>query len=132
MCDIGEQQGMETMAPKKWSKIFVLAVVAFIALILIAFATSVELISHQRFCRSCHVMETYYDSWANSTHKDVSCGECHNSPGFSGFVKGKEYPTIKMDNIHSYLLELSSSLAEARGLGAERPSLAAASQRRHL
>lgn len=36
--------------------------------------------------------------------------------GFSGFTMGRDYPTIKMDNIHRYLLDLSASLAEVLNL----------------
>lgn len=39
--------------------------------------------------------------------------------GFSGFAKGRDYPTIKMDNIHRYLLDLSKELAAARGDASE-------------
>ena len=103
---------METMAPRKWPKIFALATVAFIALLFIAFATSVELISHQRFCRSCHVMETYYDSWANSAHKDASCGECHNLPGFSGFAKSRYKSMVRITKriIGNYRPELHAEV----------------------
>jgi nitrate/TMAO reductase-like tetraheme cytochrome c subunit len=45
--------------------------------------------SRPEFCRSCHIMEPYYQSWLNSTHKDVSCIECHFPPGFGGKVRGK-------------------------------------------
>jgi nitrate/TMAO reductase-like tetraheme cytochrome c subunit len=45
--------------------------------------------SRPEFCRSCHIMEPYYQSWMASTHKDVSCIECHFPPGFGGKVRGK-------------------------------------------
>ena len=35
--------------------------------------------------------------------------------GFSGFEKGGGYPTVKMENLHLYLLELSQELAKASG-----------------
>lgn len=35
--------------------------------------------------------------------------------GLSGFAKGQDYPTLKMDNINRYLLDLSKELAAARG-----------------
>lgn len=40
--------------------------------------------------------------------------------GFSGFTRGRDYPTIKMENIHRYLLELSESLARGKGLASDR------------
>jgi len=41
------------------------------------------------FCRSCHIMEPYYQAWHNSTHKNVSCPECHFEPGLKETLKGK-------------------------------------------
>jgi nitrate/TMAO reductase-like tetraheme cytochrome c subunit len=41
------------------------------------------------FCRSCHIMEPYYEAWHNSTHGDVSCQECHFEPGWRNTLKGK-------------------------------------------
>lgn len=38
--------------------------------------------------------------------------------GFSGFDKGKSYPTIKLDTIAGYLLELSKQLATAKNIAA--------------
>lgn len=39
--------------------------------------------------------------------------------GLSGFARGRDYPTIKMDNIHRYLLDLSKKLVEIKELGPE-------------
>src|SRR6476646_219390 len=33
------------------------------------------------FCRSCHIMEPYYEAWHQSTHKGVACTMCHFEPG---------------------------------------------------
>ncbi|HVT88696.1 MAG TPA: NapC/NirT family cytochrome c [Tepidisphaeraceae bacterium] len=41
------------------------------------------------FCRSCHLMEPYYQAWHNSTHKNVACVECHFEPGLENTLKGK-------------------------------------------
>lgn len=41
------------------------------------------------FCRSCHYMEPYYDTWASSKHKDVSCDLCHYTPGYDNMIMGK-------------------------------------------
>lgn len=41
------------------------------------------------FCRSCHLMEPYYQAWHTSTHKDVPCVQCHFEPGFENTLKGK-------------------------------------------
>ena len=41
------------------------------------------------FCRSCHIMEPYYQAWHQSTHRDVGCPECHFEPGLLNTLKGK-------------------------------------------
>ena len=41
------------------------------------------------FCKSCHIMEPYYESWHNSSHSEVSCIECHYEPGAVETFKGK-------------------------------------------
>ena len=35
-----------------------------------------------KFCNSCHIMEPYVDAWKASSHKDVTCVQCHYPPGF--------------------------------------------------
>lgn len=41
------------------------------------------------FCRSCHNMEPYYQSWEKSKHNNVSCVTCHLEPGIAGTLRGK-------------------------------------------
>lgn len=50
---------------------------------------SVEVTSLSSFCRSCHIMEPYYDSWAHGSHKDIACVDCHIAPGVTNFVEAK-------------------------------------------
>jgi nitrate/TMAO reductase-like tetraheme cytochrome c subunit len=49
----------------------------------------VEATGQPGFCRSCHIMGPYYESWRQSTHAEVNCLECHLQPGFTGLIKGK-------------------------------------------
>lgn len=41
------------------------------------------------FCTTCHTMTPQKKAYAAGAHQDVSCGECHVSPGVLGFVKAK-------------------------------------------
>ena len=60
------------------------------AAIAMAFASGLIVVSEQPgFCNSCHIMNTYYDSWKVSSHGEVNCLDCHLQPGFIGHVKGK-------------------------------------------
>ncbi len=33
--------------------------------------------NNPKFCVSCHLMQSAYDAWATSEHKDINCHECH-------------------------------------------------------
>lgn len=41
------------------------------------------------FCRSCHIMEPYYEAWHQSSHKGVACPLCHFEPGAGNAIYGK-------------------------------------------
>ena len=30
-------------------------------------------------CKSCHLMQTAYDTWSHSEHKDIECHDCHRA-----------------------------------------------------
>jgi nitrate/TMAO reductase-like tetraheme cytochrome c subunit len=62
---------------------------AFLVLLLVMVGSAAWYTSRSEFCKSCHIMEPYYKSWAESSHKDVPCIECHFAPGFGGKIRGK-------------------------------------------
>ena len=43
------------------------------------------------FCKTCHIMKPYYQSWKESAHgqKGVECIECHFPPGFQNALASK-------------------------------------------
>ncbi len=49
----------------------------------------VEYSAQPGFCRNCHLMEPYYQSWATSAHSEVKCIECHYAPGIKAEAMGK-------------------------------------------
>ncbi|HEY7193781.1 MAG TPA: cytochrome c3 family protein [Gemmatimonadales bacterium] len=49
----------------------------------------VEYSARPSFCKSCHLMQPYYDSWATSSHRDVPCIKCHYAPGIRAEAMGK-------------------------------------------
>lgn len=64
--------------------------ILLLAAIVLVISSGAVVVSEQPgFCNSCHIMNTYYDSWKISTHSEVNCLECHLQPGFIGHVKGK-------------------------------------------
>ncbi len=49
----------------------------------------IEYSAQPSFCKKCHNMQPYYDSWATSTHNDVPCIKCHYAPGLRAEAMGK-------------------------------------------
>ncbi|MGB5401502.1 MAG: cytochrome c3 family protein, partial [Thermoanaerobaculia bacterium] len=47
------------------------------------------------FCGSCHVMSPYYESWAESSHANINCVDCHISPGITQELR-KKYEAMAM------------------------------------
>jgi nitrate/TMAO reductase-like tetraheme cytochrome c subunit len=62
---------------------------AFLLFIALGTAGAGWYTSRPQFCRSCHIMEPYFVSWQESSHKDVSCIKCHFGPGVGEKVRGK-------------------------------------------
>lgn len=69
-------------------KISLYFVTGLVVLLLLILATT-EYTSRPKFCSSCHYMEAYVEGWKNSTHKDVTCTDCHFAPGLKSKIKGK-------------------------------------------
>lgn len=46
------------------------------------------------FCRSCHIMEPYYQAWSHSKHKTVACVECHYPPGTPQTILWKKFQAL--------------------------------------
>ncbi|HSR16021.1 MAG TPA: cytochrome c3 family protein [Gemmatimonadales bacterium] len=80
-------------APRhSWTRIFrILVPVAVLAVILMTVGTVgfIEYSAQPGFCKSCHNMVPYYDSWAESSHREVPCIQCHYAPGIKAEAMGK-------------------------------------------
>lgn len=50
---------------------------------------ALEATTKPEFCRKCHIMEPYYQSWAHSSHNNVTCVDCHYEPGLLETFEGK-------------------------------------------
>jgi nitrate/TMAO reductase-like tetraheme cytochrome c subunit len=76
----------------KWLPIglTVWGVVLVVLLVLVGAGAGLSHYSMQpEFCRSCHIMEPYYQAWHRSTHSGVPCQDCHFEPGWRSTLKGK-------------------------------------------
>ncbi len=69
---------------------------AFLLLLLVLVGGTAWYTSRPVFCNSCHIMEPYYTSWRESSHKNVSCIECHFPPGIGGEVRGKMLGLVQL------------------------------------
>jgi predicted CXXCH cytochrome family protein len=82
------------------ARFIALGVVAVIGafLLMMALATTGAAVytSRSEFCISCHIMEPYYVSWQESSHKDVSCIKCHFPPGAAEKVRGKMLGLVQL------------------------------------
>lgn len=56
---------------------------------------AVPLTNHPKFCASCHNIRPSYDTWVASSHKDVTCVDCHVRPGLGGFLHDKVWAGVK-------------------------------------
>ncbi|MHB8873739.1 MAG: NapC/NirT family cytochrome c, partial [Myxococcaceae bacterium] len=52
-----------------------------------------------RFCTSCHIMNSAYQAWGSSGHKDVECHACHLADIRSNLHQLWMYTTEKPDNV---------------------------------
>jgi hypothetical protein len=52
---------------------------------------AIPLTNHPKFCASCHTIRPSYDSWLQSTHKEVECISCHVRPGVEGWLHDKAW-----------------------------------------
>ncbi len=72
---------------KRFSTLTILAgalvIILFISVGFIRYSSSPS------FCRNCHNMENYYQSWQESRHNNVNCTVCHFKPGIAGTIEGK-------------------------------------------
>jgi nitrate/TMAO reductase-like tetraheme cytochrome c subunit len=93
---------VEAAAATRWAqfRLAALRVVAelgaflFVSAVLGAFASVYT--SRPEFCRSCHIMEPYYVSWQESTHRHVSCVKCHFPPGVGEKIRGKTLGLLQL------------------------------------
>ncbi len=72
-----------------------IVIVAIVVGALALGGAAVPLTNHPKFCASCHTIRPSYDSWVESTHKEVTCVDCHVRPGVTGFLHDKVRAGLK-------------------------------------
>jgi predicted CXXCH cytochrome family protein len=66
-----------------------LAAGLLVAIGLVGMGTAVEVSSRPQFCGSCHIMAPYYESWRESSHRNIACVDCHIPPGVTAEIRKK-------------------------------------------
>ncbi|MCL1917684.1 MAG: NapC/NirT family cytochrome c [Peptococcaceae bacterium] len=100
-------------APKSLRK-RMLFIVIVLLIILVGGAFTVGVTSQSSFCKTCHVMEDFYDTWEVATHslskddevlfhKTAECLDCHGKDGFIGTVE------IKMNGLRQVWVNLTDT-----------------------
>lgn len=68
---------------------------AILLVVALGGAIAIPLTNQPTFCASCHTIRPAYESWKVSSHKDVTCVDCHVRPGLSGFIQDKVMAGLK-------------------------------------
>lgn len=58
-------------------------------------AVAIPITNHPTFCASCHTIAPSYESWAKSSHREVTCVACHVRPGLEGWLHDKAWAGTK-------------------------------------
>lgn len=69
------------------SKATLVSILAICVLALVG--TAIPLTDRPTFCAGCHTIAPAYETWAQSSHKDVTCVACHVRPGLQGWLSDK-------------------------------------------
>jgi len=74
-------------------RFFALILAGFLLMIGLAAGMSVYS-TRPGFCKSCHIMDPYYEAWKTSSHNHVACVECHYPPGETKTVLWKKFQAL--------------------------------------
>lgn len=70
-------------------------IAAIVAVMAVGGAVAIPLTNQPEFCASCHTLKPSYDSWVKSSHRDVTCVDCHVRPGLRGLIEDKIFAGIE-------------------------------------
>jgi nitrate/TMAO reductase-like tetraheme cytochrome c subunit len=94
----------------KKSTILIITASAMVAILMLLVAGPIT--RQPFFCRSCHLERDIYKAWKASPHKEVSCLDCHQTPGVIGFLvyQVKMTKRISSSLLSSYKKPLISNI----------------------
>lgn len=99
---------------KRKKRLIILGVIAASGFLFLFLA--VQVTSHSRFCASCHYMKPFFQSWEESSHKDVECSVCHYPPngGITSKLRKKIEGLVMLGRYWTKLYLKSKPWAEIR------------------
>jgi len=100
---------------KGWKRL-ILAIVVTGVIVVILGSITLEVTSRPGFCSTCHYMKPYYESWADSSHHNVTCTDCHFPPGIANKLKGKFTAVSMLVNYFTGVYKKSKPWAEISDL----------------
>src|SRR6188472_96011 len=65
-------------------------------------ATAIPVTDSPTFCAGCHTIAPAYESWATSSHRDVTCVACHVRPGVQGWLSDKVLAGVRDTAIYVF------------------------------
>ena len=87
---IGETRAAMAALKKRHVLVAGLGLMGFlVAGVFVLSAASFWWTSQPSFCNGCHVMKPYVAEWKQSPHRNVTCENCHLTPGLFGYIGGK-------------------------------------------
>ncbi|MFQ6057311.1 MAG: NapC/NirT family cytochrome c [Anaerolineae bacterium] len=78
--------------------VIIVIILAAVILFLLSLGRVMDYTNTPGFCRRCHIIEPFYQGWAEAEHaqRGVVCIHCHFKPGVTGYLQGKAYAAIKL------------------------------------
>lgn len=86
---VGERARRIRRRIETWARVATIGTILGLAVLAPTSYVAVHQSSTPEFCKSCHIMDPYYDSWARSAHGEIVCTACHFEPGLMGTLQGK-------------------------------------------
>jgi cytochrome c nitrite reductase small subunit len=72
----------------------IIIIAGLIVFFIIALLAFLKFSTSPQFCRSCHIMKPYYESWKSSKHNRVGCVDCHYPPSAPQTLLWKKFQAL--------------------------------------
>lgn len=69
------------------------------------------------FCRSCHIMESAWDRWSTSEHRDVNCHSCHKQSQFASAMLVVDFIFGDFERVESHAVVSDEACEECHWSG---------------